>query len=276
LAYWLLAHPACARHHRQARGAHKALQALAKGIVSRHEGGMVPVSFTPLPFAGHEMALADGAALYWPAERMVLVADLHLEKASWHAARGAMLPPYDSRATLERLADIVRACDARRVMTLGDNFHDNSGALRLEPFAKGMLEGLTRSLEFVWITGNHDEVMARSFGGAVAREMEVGGIMLRHEARPGEVRHELSGHYHPKLRIRVRNRFISRPCAVLARQLTPERAERMILPAFGAFTGGMDAGAPEIRAALQPAEMLEAIVPAKGKVARFALMTAAA
>lgn len=235
---------------------------------------MVPVSFATLPFAGHEMQLVDGRALYWPAERMVLVADLHLEKASWHAARGAMLPPYDSRATLERLADIVKACNARRVITLGDNFHDNSGALRLEPFARGMLEGLIRAIDFVWITGNHDEEMARSFGGEVACEMELGGMVLRHEARPGEARHELSGHYHPKLRIRVRNRSISRPCAVLGRTASGSGAERMILPAFGAFTGGMDASAPEIRAALQPSEILEALVPAKGRVARFSLLPA--
>jgi DNA ligase-associated metallophosphoesterase len=267
----MLSHPSLADHHRQARGAHKGPRTLAKGIVCRQERGVVPVSFAPLPFAGYEMLLADGRALYWPAERTVLVADLHLEKASWHAARGAMLPPYDSRATLERLGSIVKACDARRVITLGDNFHDNSGALRLEPVAKGMLEGLIRSLDFVWITGNHDEHMARSFGGAVKSELDVGGIMLRHEARPGETGHELSGHYHPKLRIRVRNRHIARPCAVLARGRKGGGTERMILPAFGAFTGGMDAAAPEIRAALQPAEILEALVPAKGKLARFAL-----
>lgn len=236
---------------------------------------MVPVSFAPLPFAGHDMALAGGRALYWPAERTLLVADLHLEKASWHAARGAMLPPYDSRATLERLADIVKASGARRVITLGDNFHDNSGALRLEPFAKGMLEGLIRALDFVWITGNHDEAMARTFGGAVLRELQVGGISLRHEAQAGETHPELSGHYHPKLRVTMRGRSIARPCAVIGRR-AHGGAERMILPAFGAFTGGMDAAAPEIRAALQPSEILEALVPAKGRIARFALTAAAA
>lgn len=231
---------------------------------------MVPVSFAPLPFAGHDMSLADGRALYWPAERTVLVADLHLEKGSWYAQRGQMLPPYDSRATLERLADIVKASGARRVITLGDNFHDDAGALRLEPFAKGMLEGLIRSLDFVWITGNHDEQMARNFGGAVAQELDLGGIVLRHEARPGELRHELSGHFHPKLRVQVRNRVIARPCAVIGRMAKGD-GERMILPAFGAYTGGMDAAAPEIRAALHPAKTLEALVPAKGQIARFGL-----
>jgi DNA ligase-associated metallophosphoesterase len=276
LAYWLLAHPSFARHHRQARAAHKGLHTLAKGIVCRQESAMVPVSFAPLSFAGHEMALADGRALYWPAERTLLVADLHLEKASWHAARGAMLPPYDSRATLERLARIVAACGARRVITLGDNFHDNSGALRLEPGARQLLEHLIAAHDFVWITGNHDEAMARSFGGAVAQELNVGGIALRHEARRGETAHELSGHYHPKLRIRVRGRHIARPCAVLGRHAGADGPQRMILPAFGAFTGGMDAAAPEIRTALQPAEILEALVPAKGQIARFALAGAPA
>lgn len=234
---------------------------------------MVPVSFAPLPFAGHEMALAGGLALYWPAERTLLVADLHLEKGSWYAQGGQMLPPYDSRATLERLADLVKASGARRVIALGDNFHDDAGALRLEPFAKGMLEGLIRTLDFVWITGNHDENLPRGFGGAILDELELGGITLRHEARPGETRHEISGHFHPKLRVHVRNRSIARPCAVLGR-LAGGTAERMILPAFGAYAGGLDAAAPAIRAALEPAETLEALVPAAGKLARFALCAA--
>ncbi|MFN3990672.1 MAG: ligase-associated DNA damage response endonuclease PdeM [Erythrobacter sp.] len=235
---------------------------------------MVPVSFAPLPFAGHEMLLADGRALYWPGERTLLVADLHLEKASWHAARGAMLPPYDSRATLERLTDIVKASGARRVITLGDNFHDNAGALRLEAGARELLEGLISAVDFVWITGNHDEAMARSFGAVAVQEILLGGIILRHEARHGETGHELSGHYHPKLRIRARNRMIVRPCAVLARSDAGGGPERMILPAFGSFTGGLDAAAAEIRAALQPYEILEALVSAKGRLARFALLPA--
>jgi DNA ligase-associated metallophosphoesterase len=230
--------------------------------------------FAPFALAGHELALGQGRALYWPTERALLVADLHLEKASWLAQRGQMLPPYDSRDTLERLADAVRITDARRVITLGDNFHDDAGALRLDAHCTGMLEALTRALDWVWITGNHDEELPRGFGGTIVPELEVGGITLRHEARAGETAPELSGHYHPKMRMTVRNRHIARPCAVLGR--SNSGAERMILPAFGTLTGGLDAGAPEILGALQPARQIEALMPARGQIARFPLWQAAA
>jgi len=230
--------------------------------------------FAPFPFAGHELALGTGRALYWPAERALLVADMHLEKASWFAQAGQMLPPYDSRDTLERLADAVRLTDARRVITLGDNFHDDAGALRLDAHCTGMLEALTRALDWVWITGNHDEALPKGFGGTIVPELEVGGIKLRHEARAGETAPEMSGHYHPKLRVNVRNRRIARPCAVMGRDTGG--SERMILPAFGTLTGGMDAGAPAIRAALAPARRIEALMPARGQIARFPLWPAAA
>jgi len=218
--------------------------------------------------------LTKANALYWPRERTLLVADLHLEKGSWYAQAGQMLPPYDSRETLERLADAIKATDARRVITLGDNFHDEAGTIRLEPYAAGMLEGLIRSHDWVWITGNHDEEMHRTFGAESFEELELGGIVLRHEARPGETRPELSGHYHPKMRVWVRNRHIARPCAVVSR--SKAGADRMIAPAFGAYTGGMDAGAPEILAALSPAEEIDAVLPAKGKLVTFPLYRAAA
>ena len=235
---------------------------------------MVPAMFAPFTFAGHEMLLGHGRALYWPAERTLLVADLHLEKASWFAQRGSLLPPYDSRETLERLADAVQTTGARRVITLGDNFHDNAGALRLDAHCTGMLEALTRVVDWVWITGNHDEKLPNGFGGTILPELEVGSVILRHEARAGETAPELSGHYHPKIRMTVRNRHIARPCAVLA--CGGAGAERMILPAFGTLTGGMDASAPEIRAALQPTRRIEALMPARGQIARFALWRAAA
>ncbi|MEM9502208.1 MAG: ligase-associated DNA damage response endonuclease PdeM [Pseudomonadota bacterium] len=235
---------------------------------------MVPVSFASLDFAGEELVLLKSNALYWPRERALLVADLHLEKGSWYAQTGQMLPPYDSRETLERLADAVKMTGAQRVITLGDNFHDDAGAHRLDPYAAGMLESLTRALDWVWITGNHDEQMDRAFGATLIEEMELGGIILRHEARSGETRPELSGHYHPKMRLRVRNRHIARPCGVVSR--SPGRGDRMIAPAFGAYTGGMDARAPEILKALRPAEQIDAVLPAKGKLVSFPLYRNAA
>lgn len=228
----------------------------------------------PLSFAHEEMRLVDGRALYWPREGALLLADLHLEKASFYAARGQMLPPYDSRETLERVADCVKQTGARRVIALGDNFHDTDGTSRLEPYAAGMLEGLTRALDWVWITGNHDEEMHRNFGGTVLSELELGGVMLRHIAQKGETQPELSGHFHPKLRVNIRNRHIARPCGVLSRNAAG--SDRMILPAFGALTGGMDAAAPEILAALQPASRIDALLPARGKLAQFPLWREAA
>jgi len=235
--------------------------------------GMVPVSFAPMDFAGEELLLTKSNAVYWPRERALLVADLHLEKGSWYAQHGQMLPPYDSRETLERIADAVKATGARRVITLGDNFHDDAGTQRLDPYAAGMLEALTRALDWVWITGNHDENMSRAFGAEMTEEMEIGGIILRHEAKPGETRAEMSGHFHPKMRVHVRDRHIARPCAVVSHR---PNTQRMILPAFGAYTGGMDAGAPEILHALKPADRIDAVLPAKGKLVTFPLYRSAA
>ncbi len=233
----------------------------------------------PLSFAGEEFALTQGRALYWPRERALLVADLHLEKASFFARHGQLLPPYDSRETLERLALAIRETGARRVFTLGDNFHDSAGPDRLEPHAAGMLAALTRATDWVWITGNHDSAMeigggeART-GGTLADELEIAGMILRHRATAGETRPELSGHYHPRLQITVRERHIRRPCAVVSGDAGG--GGRMILPAFGALTGGMDAADPAILAALQPARAIDAVLAAGGRLATFPLWRAAA
>ncbi|KWV94602.1 ligase-associated DNA damage response endonuclease PdeM [Erythrobacter sp. AP23] len=236
----------------------------------------------PLSFAGEEWLLTEGRAIYWPRERALLVADLHLEKGSFFARHGQMIPPYDSRETLERVALAIRETGARRVITLGDNFHDSDGSTRLEPHASGMLDALTRAVDWVWITGNHDpEMEARKeahWGGTLAEELEIGDVILRHQAKAGETRPELSGHYHPRLQLRVRQRMIRRPCAVVSANDGPDGkpSGRMILPAFGAFTGGMNAADPAILSALQPAERIDAVVPAKGKLARFNLWNRAA
>jgi DNA ligase-associated metallophosphoesterase len=183
-----------------------------------------------------------------------------------------MLPPYDSRETLERLALAIRETGARRVFSLGDNFHDSAGPERLEPHAAGMLAALTRATDWVWITGNHDAAMEARAGGALAEELELAGMVLRHQAKAGETRPELSGHFHPRVQLTVRERHIRRPCAVVSSD--GAGSGRMILPAFGALTGGMDAADPAILAALQPARAIDAVLAAKGKLARFPLWRA--
>ena len=233
----------------------------------------------PLSFAGEEFAITQDRALYWPRERALLVADLHLEKASFFARHGQMLPPYDSRETLERLALAIRETGARRVFTLGDNFHDSRGMERLEPHAAGMLAALTRATDWVWITGNHDvgkdgHAMEATAGGTLADEFEIAGMILRHRAQKGETRPELSGHFHPRLQLTVRERRIRRACAVVSADA--RGSGRMILPAFGTLTGGMDAADPAILTALQPARAIDAVVPAGGKLATFPLWRAAA
>jgi DNA ligase-associated metallophosphoesterase len=221
----------------------------------------------PFSFAGEEMRLLPGRAVYWPREQALLVADLHLEKASFFAVHGQMLPPYDSRETLERLARAVRETGARRVFALGDNFHDTAGGLRLEAHAAGMLAALTRALDWVWITGNHDAELTAAVGGALAEEIATGGLVLRHRATPEEARPELSGHFHPRLSVWARGRRIARPCAVMSER-------RLILPAFGALTGGMDAADPAILSAMQPAQSIDALLPGRGKLLQYPLWRA--
>ena len=193
----------------------------------------------PFSFAGHDLVALPQGALFWPARRALLVADLHFEKASWFARLGQMLPPYDSIATLADLTALRAATGAAEIWCLGDSFHDSAGVERLPPRAAAMLRALTAVTRFMWITGNHDSLLADALGGSVVEEAVVDGLVLRHEADPAETRPELSGHFHPKLRVRVRGRLVSRRCFV-------ETGSKLILPAFGALTGGLDAAHPEI------------------------------
>lgn len=226
------------------------------GLLS-HSEAMVRFSFC----ARDWIALPQGA-LYWPARRALLVADLHLEKASWFARSGQMLPPYDSVATLADLSAIVAAMRPVELWCLGDSFHDREGCDRLPAGARTMLTGMTAALDWTWVTGNHDPVMADPCGGRVVDEALVDGIVLRHEADPAETRPELSGHFHPKLRLTRRGRRIARRCFVAAEA-------KLILPAFGALTGGLDADHPEIVRAVGP--RAEALVPLEDRLLRFPL-----
>jgi DNA ligase-associated metallophosphoesterase len=214
----------------------------------------------PLSFGGHDFLASPSGALFWPAEQALLVADLHLEKASWFARLGQFLPPYDSQATLAALADEVAVAGAARLYCLGDSFHDRFGCDRLPAPAREMLLSLTARLDWTWIVGNHDPGFADPCGGRIEEECEVGGIILRHEAVRGESRPEMSGHFHPKLRLSLKGRSVSRRCFVAG-------ASKLILPAFGSLTGGLDAGHPEIARLTGPGA--DALVPAADRLLKF-------
>jgi DNA ligase-associated metallophosphoesterase len=213
-------------------------------------------------FCGVELAALGPGALYWPARQALLVADLHLEKASWFARGGQMLPPYDSIATLTELTTLQDRTGAHEIWCLGDSFHDREGCERLSSHARDHLIRLTATTRWTWITGNHDAVLTDHCGGVVVDETEVDGLILRHEADPRDNRPELSGHFHPKLRLSVRGRNVARRCFVAS-------GTKLILPAFGALTGGMDADDPVILRAVGPSA--QALVPVDDKLLRFPL-----
>ena len=214
----------------------------------------------PLSFGGHDFLASASGALFWPAEQALLVADLHLEKASWFARLGQFLPPYDSEATLASLVGEVGMTGARRIYCLGDSFHDRYGCDRLPARARKLLLGLTSALDWVWIVGNHDPGFADHCGGRIEGECEIGGIVLRHEAEPAETRPEMSGHFHPKLRLQLKGRNVSRRCFVAS-------PAKLILPAYGSLTGGLDAHHPEIIRATGPGAA--ALVPVADRLLKF-------
>lgn len=216
----------------------------------------------PLSFAGHDFLALPQAALFWPAQQALLVADLHFEKASWYARGGQFLPPHDSDATLDALEAMIVQTGARALWCLGDSFHDAQGMERLPASARHRLMALTGRVQWTWITGNHDAVLGDGLGGYVAAEASLDGIMLRHQADTTDPRPEISGHFHPKFRLSVRGRHVSRRCFV-------GTAEKLIMPALGALAGGLDAGHDAIRRAVgSPAE---ALIPVADRLLRFPL-----
>ncbi len=181
------------------------------------------VSLIPLP----------SGALYWPERKTLAVADLHFEKGSAFARRGQLLPPYDTSATLHLLEKLVADLKPARVICLGDSFHDEHAASRMAEEDSDRIAALTARTEFVWIAGNHDPTPPRTLGGSVLDTLTDGALRFQHEAAPAPVAGEVSGHFHPKARIRTRARRISARCFI-------SDGKRLILPSFGAFTGGLN------------------------------------
>ncbi|MFM9844582.1 MAG: ligase-associated DNA damage response endonuclease PdeM [Dongiaceae bacterium] len=189
---------------------------------------------------GVELWLDIAGALFVPAISLLAVADLHFEKGSRMAQqRGNLLPPYDTRATLATLAELLEAYKPRRVVCLGDSFHDGEAAERLHGEDSHKLASLTALRDWIWICGNHDPEPPARFGGRVMHELAAGPLLFRHEAKAGATRGEISGHFHPKFGANVRGRRVGGRCFVADMR-------RLILPAFGAYTGGLDVGDPAI------------------------------
>jgi uncharacterized protein len=216
----------------------------------------------PFSFAGETFFAAADGALFWPREEALLVADLHLEKASWFARLGQFLPPYDSHATLTALAEEVERSGATRLYCLGDSFHDAFGCDRLPANARALLTELTSRFDWTWIVGNHDPGFADHCGGRIEDEVQLGPIVLRHEAVRDDPQPEISGHFHPKFRLNLKGRHVSRRCFVLS-------ATKLIMPAFGALTGGLDAHHPEILRSV--GANAAALVPVSDRLLRFPL-----
>ncbi|CAA2137831.1 ligase-associated DNA damage response endonuclease PdeM [Hyphomicrobium sp. ghe19] len=187
----------------------------------------------PVLVCGKTFVAHKSGALYWPAEKALIVSDLHLEKGSSYAVRGQMLPPYDTRETLHKLAILIDRYDPETVICLGDSLHDQAGAARMDTADVESLRILQDNRDWIWITGNHDPRIDRMLAGYVLPEIVVGGIALRHEPHAGASTHEIAGHFHPAARLVFHGTSLRRPCFVGNRL-------RLVMPAFGAFTGGLN------------------------------------
>ena len=183
-----------------------------------------------LDVAGATLVADLSGALFWEEQSLLVVADLHLEKGSSFAARGVLLPPYDTAATLDRLAAVVARHDPRMVIALGDSFHDRRAHRRLSDIDRGTLTALQARRDWIWISGNHDPAIPSDLGGAVASEVAIGPIVFRHE--PTGAIGEIAGHLHPKARVATRGRSMERRCFA-------SDGARAVMPAFGAYAGGL-------------------------------------
>jgi DNA ligase-associated metallophosphoesterase len=172
-------------------------------------------------------------ALWLPEERTLVVADLHLEKGSAYAARGIFLPPYDSTATLAALAAAIRRHTPLRVIALGDSFHDREAEARIGESDLATLRRLQTGRDWLWVTGNHDPQISLTMGGDTADRIDLAGVTLRHEPDTYETGYEIAGHLHPAAKVRMRGRALRRRCFALS-------AKRCVMPAMGAYAGGLN------------------------------------
>ena len=188
------------------------------------------ISQSTFDIAGVALLADFSGALVWEEQNLLIVSDLHLEKGSSFAARGVLLPPYDTAATLGRLAAVLARHDPRMVIALGDSFHDRDAHARLSAPDRDAIGALQARRDWIWISGNHDPSLPSDLGGVVASEVCIGPIAFRHE--PTGAFGEIAGHLHPKARVATRGRSMERRCFA-------SDGERAVMPAFGAYTGGL-------------------------------------
>jgi uncharacterized protein len=183
--------------------------------------------------AGEAVQFEPCGALWWAGPGVLVVSDLHLEKASAYAARGQMLPPYDTRATLARIAVLMERYSPAVVVSLGDSFHDRRARPRMAAADVDLVRSLSGRCDWVWITGNHDPAPPDDLGGRVVQELRLGPFTFRHEPTPGPAAGEIAGHLHPSARVVGRGRSVRARCFV-------SDGQRLVMPAYGALTGGLN------------------------------------
>lgn len=195
-----------------------------------HHDGMPAARGAILEVLGVSFIADLSGALFWEEQGLLVVSDLHLEKGSSFARRGVLLPPYDTAATLALLGVLIRRRNPRMVIALGDSFHDSDAHNRLSRADSEAIVAMQARRDWIWISGNHDPALPSDIGGIVAEEVAIGPIVFRHEptGAPGEI----AGHLHPKARVATRGRSMERRCFACD-------GERAVMPAFGAYTGGL-------------------------------------
>ncbi|PWK64132.1 ligase-associated DNA damage response endonuclease PdeM [Aminobacter sp. AP02] len=186
-----------------------------------------------IAIAGVRAVCDQRGALHFPELDLLVVSDLHLEKGSSFARRGRLIPPYDTAATLLRLASVVEDYAPKTIVSLGDSFHDGEGAARLpDPFRDSLI-GMMKGRDWFWVAGNHDPDAPDDLPGETVQELAVGGLVFRHEPSKGHAEGEVAGHLHPCARIVQRGRSVRRRCFA-------GDGARLVMPAFGSFTGSLN------------------------------------
>jgi uncharacterized protein len=206
---------------------------LSRRITSPQGAGEARAAHAQITVAGVMLVADSAGALYWPDESLLVIADLHLEKGSAFAARGVLLPPYDTATTLAQLAKLIERYAPRLVIALGDSFHDGGGPARMADASRAALAMLQRGRDWLWIAGNHDPDPAHGIGGSFAEVLALGALTFRHEPSPNRCDGEIAGHLHPLARLARRGRTVSRRCFA-------SDGQRLIMPALGVYAGGLN------------------------------------